>query len=106
MSKDPTPKADGLRAMREASRGHLQAHVVEEKSSDVMAEVKKMMKPAGYIAGAATAPAHAAKKLIPYAGKDPREGTSRHGGIPYSKNPKPDGPRPPRKRVIRKRTIA
>lgn len=25
MSKDPTPKADGLRAMREATRGHLQA---------------------------------------------------------------------------------
>lgn len=63
MSKDPTPKADGLRAMREASRGHLQARIVEEKSSDVMAAV-------------------APKKLIPFAGKD------HGGGIPFSKNPK------------------
>lgn len=40
MSKDPTPKADGLRAMREQSRGHLQAT------------------------------AEPPKKLMPYAGKD------------------------------------
>lgn len=72
MSKDQTPKADGLRAMREETRGHLQA---------------------------TTAP----PKLIPYAGKDSRDGTPRHGGIPYSKNPKPDGP--PRKRAKHKRKI-
>lgn len=65
MSKDPTTKADGLRAMREASRGHLQA------TADT---------PAG---------AHAPlpKKLIPFAGKD--RAAARHGGgKPYSKNPK------------------
>lgn len=31
MAKDPTPKADGLRAMREASRGHLQATAAPRK---------------------------------------------------------------------------
>lgn len=92
MTKDPTPKADGLRAMREETRGHLQA----------TAET-----PAGYVAGATVAPAHAPPKkpLIPYAGKDLTIKGSR-GGVPYSKNPKPDGPKPPRKRVIRKRKIA
>lgn len=43
-------------------------------------------------------------KLIPYAGKDAREGTSRRGGIPYSKNPKPDEPTP-RKRSKLKRKV-
>lgn len=91
MSKDPTPKADGLRAMREASRGHLQA----------TAET-----PAGYVAGATVAPDHAPPKkpLIPYAGKDRTVQGSR-GGIPYSKNPKPDGPKPPSRRSKLKRKI-
>lgn len=93
MSKDPTPKADGLRAMREASRGHLQATADTTQAT--------------YTAGAPTAPAYAPPKkpLIPFAGKDRREGTPRHGGIPYSVNPKPDGPPAPRKRVKHKRKI-
>lgn len=87
MTKDPSPKADGLRAMREAMYGHLQAHgIVEERSSDLMAEVKKLMKP---------------ERLIAYAGKDRSS-----GGIPYSKNPKdPSAPKSPRKRQRLKRKI-
>lgn len=73
MSKDPTPKADGLRAMREATRGHLQA----------TAET-----PPGYVAGAKTIDALAPpkKKLIPFAGKDRTQKSG--GAVPYSKNPK------------------
>lgn len=90
MSKEPTPKADGLRAMREETRGHLQA----------TAET-----PAGYVEGAKPTTPLPPKKLILYAGKDRTIQGSR-GGIPYSKNPKPDGPQPPRKRVKHKRKIA
>lgn len=89
MSKEPTPKADGLRAMREETRGHLQATAES---------------PAGYIEGAKTS-TPLPPNLIPYAGKDRTIQGSR-GGIPYSKNPKPDGPKPPRKRVNHKRKIA
>lgn len=46
MSKDPSPRADALRAQREARYGHAQARVTEEKSSDVMKAVAPMMKPA------------------------------------------------------------
>lgn len=90
MSKDPTPKADGLRAMREETRGHLQA------TAD---------SPAGYVEGAKPSTPLPPKKLIPYAGADRLQGKSRRGGIPYSKNPKPDGPKPPRNRVKYKRKI-
>lgn len=51
-NKDPTPRADALRAQREERYGHLQA------TTD---------KPAGYIKGA-DAPTAPARKLIPYAG--------------------------------------
>lgn len=86
MSKEPTPKADGLRAMREETRGHLQA----------TAE-----KPAGYVEGAkaaAAAVAIPAKPLIPYAGRE-----RCLGDVPYSKTPRPD--KPPRNRNKYKRKI-
>lgn len=92
MSKDPTTKADGLRVMREETRGHLQA----------TAET-----PAGYVEGAKPSIPLPPSKLIPYAGND-RTVVGSRGGIPYSKNPKPDPtlPKPPRKRQKLKRKIA
>lgn len=62
---NPTPKADGLRRMRETTRGHLQARVVTEQSSDVMAAVKTMMKPsaAGGLAAIVAKPARKRRKL-------------------------------------------
>jgi hypothetical protein len=56
-SKDPTPRADALRAQREARFGHLQAK--------------------------ADAPA----KLIPYAGKAPGAREDRHGNKPPNTKP-------------------
>lgn len=69
MSKDQTPKADGLRAMREETRGHLQATAEPSvrKPRDALAPPKK--------------------KLIPFAGAE-RSGGGHGGGIPFSKNPK------------------
>lgn len=86
MSKDPTPKADGLRAMREQTRGHLQATA------------------AGYVEGAKPSTLLPPRNLIPYAGKDRTITGSRGGG----KKPAPDpsAPKPPRKRVKYKRKIA
>lgn len=98
MSKDPTPKADGLRAMREETRGHLQATT----------SLPCTTKLHSYAEGAKTRDdlAPPKKKLIPYAGRDYTEGKSRGGGRRRStKNPKPDGPKPPRKRVKYKRKI-
>lgn len=86
MAKDPTPKADGLRAMREASRGHLQATAES---------------PAGYAEGAKPAVPLPPSKLIPYAGKERHQ-----GGVPFTKTPRPANDKPPRKRVKRKRKIA
>lgn len=77
--KDPTPKADGLRAMREETRGHLQATT----------SLPCTTKLHSYTEGAETRGdlAPPKKPLIPYAGKDRTIKGSR-GGIPYSKNPK------------------
>lgn len=86
MSKDQTPKADGLRAMREASRGHLQA----------TAEA-----PAGYVDGAQTKTPLPSKPLIPYAGKERHQ-----GGVPFTKTPRPPNDKPPRNRRKHKRKIA
>lgn len=61
MSKDPSPKADGLRAMREATRGHLQA-TAEPKAEKL----------------------ERARKLIPFAGKPVR---GREPKVPEVKQP-------------------
>lgn len=73
-TKDPTPKADGLRAMREA------------KYLESIKSIQLGEKP---------------RKLIPYAGKDMALGHA-GGAIPYSKNPKGTKPARVRKKLKRK----
>lgn len=100
MSKDPTPRADALRAQREARYGHLQA------TADT---------PAGYVEGA-KASAPSVRKLIPYAGKDagkasppstaPAEQTVTKINKPSASEAPFNPTKPPRKRVKYKRKIA
>ena len=63
MAKDPTPRADGLQAMREARYGHLQA--TAEPAQPVKAKPRK---------------------LIPYAGQ-PKGDTGRTPKAPVDQSP-------------------
>lgn len=91
-TKDPTPKADALRAQREARFGHLQATDVERALKRV---VQASRKAGEYDAGVKK------PKLIPYAGKDMTVGHA-GGAVPYSKNPKGTKPARVRKKLKRK----
>lgn len=99
MSKDPTPKADGLRAMREETRGHLQATVAADGAGIDVA--------AGYVEGAKALMPLPSKKLMPskkliaYAGKERHQ-----GAVPFSKTPRPSSDKPPRNRRKYKRKIS
>ncbi len=76
MSKDPHPRADGLRAMRETRYGHLQATAESDADREErLAELRKA----------------AEQRKRPYVGKESK-------GIA----PKPTGRNPGRKRIKRK----
>lgn len=105
MSKDPTPKADKLRAQREARYGHIQATAAANLQENLAAWAS----PRSIVARAdpppTPTPNEAAllavvKRKAPYAGKPPGD-TVRRG---HQNNKKPESEKkPPRKRVKRKR---
>ncbi len=69
MAKDPTPKADGLRAMREARYGSIQATSLNPTPNE--AALLALMP----------------KKMVPYAGKAMGDGNSGKVKEPVDKSP-------------------
>ena len=102
MSKDPSPKADGLRAMREATRGHLPATAEPAKLIEQAKSLDYGKSNTAAMLGMAAVELEKAERLAelrkaaeaksrPFAGKKSR-GVAAKGSVPSPRKPrKPKG---------------